>query len=113
MHELSITQEMVKIVVEQAEKSNLTKITKINLVVGDLTGYAGDSIQFYFDFMSKGTVAEGAELVSKKIKGTFTCLKCDKLFKLSEFSYVCPYCQGDKVKLSGGNELFVESIEGE
>lgn len=113
MHELSITQEMVKIVVEQAEKSNISKITKINLVVGELTGYAGESIQFYFDFISKETLAEGAELVFRKIKGTLKCLNCEESFELPEFNYICPYCHSDRVNLSGGNELFVESIEGE
>ena len=113
MHELSITEEMLKLVQEQAEKAGITRVEKINLVVGELTGYVNDSIQFYFDFIGKGTIAEQAQVSFKRIPGKLQCQSCEKTFELTEFDYICPHCQGTSVKLVAGNELLVESIEGD
>ncbi|GAI95109.1 unnamed protein product, partial [marine sediment metagenome] len=56
MHELAITQSMFDLVLEQAKKAGAKKVGKINLVIGGMTGVVGDCVQFYFDFISKGTL---------------------------------------------------------
>ena len=111
MHELAITQGMLDLVLEQAEKAGAREVGKINLVIGEMTGVVSDCVQFYFDFLSKGTAAEGAALVFKIIPTTARCRVCDKLFELKEFNWTCPYCQGNNMEIIAGKELFVESIE--
>jgi len=58
MHEFGVTENIVKIASDKATEAQASKITKINLVVGELSGFVPDCIQFYFDFLSKDTVAE-------------------------------------------------------
>ena len=53
MHELSITQSMLEIVLQQAEKAKAKKVTKINLIIGEMTGVVSDSVQFYLDILTK------------------------------------------------------------
>ena len=113
MHELAITEEMVKLVADEAAKAGIEKVEKINLIVGKLTGYVNESIQFYFDMLSRDTVAEGAKLFFETIPGRLQCNSCRKTFELDHFDYICPQCNGVSVKLVGGNELRVQSIEGE
>lgn len=113
MHELSITEEMLKLVLEQAEKADISRVNKINLVIGELTGYAGDSIQFYFDVISKDSIAEHAQLSFTLMPGKLKCRDCGKTFILKNFDFVCPSCQSNSVQLIGGRDLFVESIEGD
>ncbi|MFC1950871.1 hydrogenase maturation nickel metallochaperone HypA [Chloroflexota bacterium] len=113
MHELAITNEMIKLVADEAGKAGMGKINKINLIVGKLTGYVNDSIQFYFDILSKDTVAEGAKLFFTTIPGQLQCNSCQKTFELDQFDYICPGCNGVSVKLVSGSELRVESIEGD
>ena len=62
MHELSVTEGLIKIIVDEAEKRDIRKISRINLVIGDLASIVDDSVQFYYDILSKGTAAEGAVL---------------------------------------------------
>ena len=111
MHELAITQDMIELVREHAEKAGARKVGRINLVVGELTGFVGECVQFYFDHMTKGTIMEDAELTFKTIPTTGRCRDCGKEFEIVEMDWTCPSCQGNSIQLVGGNELFVESIE--
>ncbi len=111
MHELAITQSMLDLVLKQAEKAEAKSVGKINLVIGEMTGVVDRAVQFYFDFLSKGTAAEGAALAFKVIPTTARCRGCHKEFELGEFDWTCPYCQSNNIEIVGGKELFVESIE--
>jgi len=111
MHELAITQSMFDLVLEQAKKAGAKKVGKINLVIGEMTGVVGDCVQFYFDFISKGTLAEGAALSFAMVPPKARCRDCGKTFELREFDWACPYCQGNGMEIIAGKELFVESIE--
>ena len=111
MHELAITQSMLDLVLEQAEKAEAKSVGKINLVIGEMTGVVDRAVQFYFNFLSKGTAAEGASLAFKVVPTTARCRSCHKEFELGEFDWTCPHCQSNNIEIVGGKELFVESIE--
>ena len=111
MHELAITQSMLDLVLEQAEKAGAKEVEKINLVIGEMTGVVDECVQFYFNFLSQGTIAEEAALFFKMVPTKARCRDCDKTFKLKEFDWTCPYCQGNRMEIIAGQELFVESIE--
>jgi len=111
MHELAITQNMLNVVLEQADKAEAKEVRKINLVVGEMTGIVEQCVQFYFNFFSKETIAEGAALCFTKVPTTARCRNCGKRFEVEEFTWVCPHCGGNDLELVAGKELFVESIE--
>jgi hydrogenase nickel incorporation protein HypA/HybF len=111
MHELAITQSMLDIVLGEAGKSGMDRVNRINLVVGELSGYVTDSIQFYFDFLAKDSIAEGAELCFILIEARARCRRCETDFKLPEFDWNCPQCGSGDIEITAGRELRVESIE--
>jgi len=111
MHELAITQSMLDLVLEQAEKVEAKEVGRINLVIGEMTGVVEDCVQFYFNFLSQGTIAEGAALSFKMIPVRAQCQGCNKLFELKGFDWTCPDCGGNSWQIVAGKELFVESIE--
>jgi len=111
MHELSITQSMLDLVLEQAEKAGAREVGRINLVIGEMTGIVEECVQFYFDFISRGTIAEGAALSFNRVASRARCRACNKLFELEEFEWACPHCGGAELEIVEGKELFVESIE--
>ncbi len=111
MHELAITQSMLDVVLEQAQKANARRVEKINLIIGEMTGVVDECVRFYFDLLSKGTIAEGATLSFKMVPTTARCRRCDKSFELKEFDWVCPHCSNKSMEIIAGQELFVESIE--
>jgi len=111
MHEMAIAQSMLDLALEQAEKAGARKLGKINLIIGEMTGVVGKSMQFYFDFISKSTIAEGATLVIKTVPMTARCHECNRQFELGELDWACPHCKSSRLEIVGGKELFVESIE--
>jgi hydrogenase nickel incorporation protein HypA/HybF len=60
MHEYPITLRIVEIANQQANEAN-GRVTGIHLVVGDESGFIGESIQMYFDVIAEGTPCEGSQ----------------------------------------------------
>jgi hydrogenase nickel incorporation protein HypA/HybF len=76
------------------------------------TCYTDDSVQFYFDFLSQGTLAEGAALRFRRQPGEVTCRDCGHVFAATvPLVASCPGCGGQHLSVSGGREFRVESIE--
>ena len=111
MHELGVTQNILQISLEYAQKAGAQKIRSINLAVGGLSGILDESVQFYFDFVSKETIAEGARLVFKKVPVRLRCRSCRKEFDFQGEDWVCPDCQTAGPEILAGREFFMESIE--
>ena len=109
MHELPITEGILKIATEAASGR---KITVIHLLIGDLSSIVDDSVQFYFDLLSMGTVAEGALLDFQRRPATVTCRDCGQQSEVrAPLPSACPHCGGTKLQVTGGRELRVDSIE--
>ena len=83
----------------------------INLVVGKLSGFVEDSVRFYFDFLAKGTIAEGADLKFTSVSPQAKCRSCGKPFDLEELDWSCPECGGSDIEITAGRELSIESID--
>ena len=111
MHELAITKSMLDIVLKEAEKAGAREVGIVNLVIGEMTGFVEDSVQFYFDFLSKGTPAEGANLLFTVVPIKAQCRRCGKNFEPKESAWICPGCGSNGLDIISGKELFVESIE--
>lgn len=111
MHELAITQSMLDVVLEQAAEAGAKEVRKINVVIGEMTGIVEQCVQFYFKFLGKGTIAEGATLSFTRVPTTARCRSCDRHFEVEEFAWACPHCGDNDIELTAGKELFVESIE--
>ena len=112
MHELSVTQSVLNIALETAQNNGAAQITAINLVIGDMTSIVDDSVQFYFDILSKDTLAQGAILNFRREPATATCLDCRHQIKTTPpLTPICPHCGSAKLSVSGGKEFYIESIE--
>lgn len=109
MHELPITEGILKIATEAAGGR---RITTIHLVVGELSSIVDDSVQFYFDMLSEGTPAEGAALDFQRLPATVLCWECGKSFEArAPLPSECPQCGSVRLQVTGGRELRVDSIE--
>lgn len=111
MHELAVTENILNIVLKYAKDAQATKVSKIFLVIGDLSSIVDDSIQFYWDIIAKDTIAEGAQLCFKRIATTFECTKCKAWYSPDGDSILCPTCGGADIRIISGEEFFLEAID--
>jgi len=112
MHEMSITQSLLEITLAEARKAGARRVTAIHLKIGALTGVVADSVAFYLDILAKDTPAEGARLVATTVPAITYCPACQATWQatMDDLLFLCPSCQGP-VQITGGRELFIESIE--
>lgn len=111
MHELSITESILNLAVEKATEASAEKITRINLVIGDMAGIVGDCVQFYFDILSKDTIAADAELVFDLRPTQARCQSCGNVYQPKEHDWSCPKCGKTAVDVVSGRECYMESLE--
>jgi len=111
MHEYAVTQGILKIALQHAEKAGAQRITDINLVIGQLASVVDDSVQFYWDILARETIAQGAMLHFRRIPAEMTCGDCGNAFHPGDESFECPGCASAMVSVTKGSEFQVESID--
>ena len=111
MHELSITESILKIALQHAEQAGAKRITQLNLVIGELSGVVGESVQFYWDMIAQDTIAEGSKLHFECVPASLRCLNCEHVFPMDGRSYMCPECGESRGVAAGGDDFRLESIE--
>jgi hydrogenase nickel incorporation protein HypA/HybF len=111
MHEMAVTQEILKIALEKARENQASEIQAVNLVIGDLTSFIDDSVQFYFTILSKNTPAEKAVLHINRITAEMRCRECQMIFTPTAQPWQCPQCHSLDFEIIRGQELYIDSIE--
>jgi hydrogenase nickel incorporation protein HypA/HybF len=111
MHELAITENILEIALTHAEQANATKISNIYLVIGQFSSVLDESVQFYWDIISEGTIAQGAKLQFKRIVAVLSCNDCGEQFTDSNNFFECPNCKSNQITILQGEEFFLEAID--
>ena len=113
MHELSVTEEILKIAVRHGQQNGAKKIVRVYLAIGDLSDLIDEWVQRYFDYLSKDSIAENAKLEIERVPITVLCDKCNKPFEVDKIKmdFHCPVCGEKGAELLKGREFTVKSIE--
>jgi len=109
MHELSLSGAIVNTVEKHAAGR---PVSVVNLRIGALRQVVPDTLEFYFGFVSKGTVCEDARLEQELIPARLRCEVCEREWDIELPIFMCPDCgAGGRVGVASGDEFEVESIE--
>ena len=113
MHELSVTQSILEIALDYAARGQATQVVEIHLQIGEVSDFDDEWIQRYFDFVSEGTIAEGAKLRISRVPARIQCDRCSFIFPLDKATWntQCLSCQSKETHLLSGREFRVESLE--
>lgn len=110
MHEFSVVTYLLETVQEEARQHGASRVLEVNLVVGERASIMDESLFFYFDMLTPGTLAEGAKLTARRIPSQFDCLECGQTY-LAGTDLRCPHCGGMGRISDKGSEFYIDSIE--
>ena len=115
MHEMSLVGSVVSIVTEEAEAAGAAKVTKGHIVLGEGRDIVEDLFESLFQFLARGTVAEGARVVLHTRPYMVRCNACGNEFHLipiDKRTWTCPECGKYKdYQLVSGMEFYISKIE--
>jgi hydrogenase nickel incorporation protein HypA/HybF len=114
MHELPVTESILRVVLMHASRNDVQKITTIHLEVGEMSDLEDEWMQRYFEYVAKDTVAAEAKLDILRKPVVMQCEDCETSFPVNiraAGEIFCPDCGGKNHKLISGREYFIKSIE--
>ena len=113
MHETGIAQELLRQALTAAEANDISRITRLHLKLGTFSGVVEDALRFSFEIASQETKAEGAVLEVENVPLTIRCADCGKESAIQPLLFQCLSCGSRRVDILTGQELTLDSIEGE
>lgn len=124
MHEFSAACSIVDTALEAAKNNKATKVSVVNVEIGEFTFLIPEQLAFNFEIASRNSILEGAELRIKTVKGRLLCNDCrfegesqidsnipDEMAAFAPMK--CPQCGSSSTKITGGKDFIITSIEAE
>lgn len=115
MHEMGLVSRAVSAVLEEVEGAGVARVTTVNLKIGELMDVVDELVPGLFDYLSRGTVLEGAQLVIEKVPAYVQCRSCHEAWHvdvLDRSTWVCPRCGVEKnYRMVSGREFLIDTIE--
>lgn len=111
MHEMGICNGILAASFDAAKEQGATRITEIHISVGELSEVVDYALQFAFESLSPGTMAEDATLFIESISPRSRCTMCGTEFDHGRFDAICPECGNPFNEPIQGRELRIDSIE--
>lgn len=111
MHELGIAQDTLDLALSAAQRQGATRITRLNLEVGLLSGVVPEALQFALETIIAGTIAEQAVVHIENLKPVCRCATCGLEFDVVAYVYTCPTCGSTDTTVVQGTEMRLLSLE--
>ncbi len=112
MHELAIAEQIVDVVMTQAEAHKVEHVTCVRIQVGDAMGIVADSLTFSFEMIASFTPElTGAHLVIDRVPHQARCRRCKQEFTVMQFIVQCPICEQWDADVISGTEFRVLDME--
>lgn len=112
MHEISMVEDVLRIILGVATENNIRCIDNVNLVIGEYMQVKPDLVVFAFDAAKEGTIASNAKLRLEIEPVEICCESCGNMFVLRKNKYECPICSSSQLEIIKGKYMYIKSIEG-
>ena len=110
MHEVALAEGVLRIVMDAARASAATRVHTVWLELGALAHVEPDALEFCFDAVTRGSVAEGARLEIARTAGAAWCMPCGTRVPLAKLGAACPACGSYQLQVLEGDAMRVKEI---
>ena len=111
MHEYSIVQSLLDSCDENAKANNATKVMKVVVKIGVMSGVEPELLKTAFDTFKEKTICENAEFIINHQAVIIKCEDCLVESTLKELEYCCPKCESVNVKILDGEDMYLMQLE--
>lgn len=111
MHELSVAQDLMTLILDAAKQNNARRVTTVTLEIGALSGIEPDALELAYEVVSRGTLAEGSAMQIEHKPLTVRCPACQWEGEADKIYPVCGGCGQLSVEVTGGREMRLTSID--
>ncbi len=111
MHEISFCEGIRTVIEDQAKTQSFDRVTTIRLEIGRFSCVEKSALDFAFDAVMKGSVAEGAALIMIDVPGRAMCYDCLQEVELNDRLAQCPDCGGEKLMPVSGDVMRIKNME--
>lgn len=111
MHELSVCQALLAQVTTIARNHGSSRVLRIEIEVGPLSGIDASQLTSAFQVMRRGSCAAGAALNVQSTPIIITCNACGTNSPAAANRLSCPACSQPLTALLSGDELRLMRIE--
>lgn len=111
MHEYSIVQSLLDSCEENAAKNNATKVTKVVIKIGVMSGVEPELLKTAFDTFKEKTLCEDAEFIINIQQIIIKCNKCLNESVLDSIEYYCPKCKSTDLDILDGEDMYLMQLE--
>lgn len=114
MHEMALISRVAEMVLDEVEGMDGIMVSEVHLTIGQFHDVVEDFVPGLFAFLTKGTVAENAQIFIKRIPYTAICDECGYVLtptRSDPESLTCPQCGAYRnYHLCTGREFIIENI---
>ncbi|WP_088278959.1 hydrogenase maturation nickel metallochaperone HypA [Ideonella sp. A 288] len=110
MHEMSLAGGIMRVVEEAAAREHFTRVKRLAIEAGALSGVEVRALRFALESMAHGTCLEGAQVDIDEPPGTAWCMACSESVPIRSRTDDCPKCGGHRLQPTGGTELKVREL---
>lgn len=103
--------EVMESTLQAASDAGATRVNTIRLTIGELTGIVPDALEFAFEALSRGTIAEGGSLEITLVPARSRCTECGNEFSHDGIDRRCPACGSFLCEVLGGDELIISGAD--
>ncbi len=96
----------------EAGKHGATRVSRIVLRIGALSGVDCEALRFAYDALAPGSIAAGATLEIEAVPARVRCAACGTEFGVDRgFIFQCPQCREYSGDILAGKELGIARLE--
>ena len=111
MHELSVCLSLLEQVQAIAAERGATRVTRIELKVGPLSGVESDLLKHAWPMASADTIAVDAEFAVDEAAIVVHCSACEADTAATPNRLVCGNCGGFRTTVVSGDEMILQRVE--
>ncbi|WP_299816036.1 hydrogenase maturation nickel metallochaperone HypA [uncultured Roseibium sp.] len=111
MHEMSLCESILDILKDQAAVDHFSRVKRVRVDIGPLSCVEPEALQFGFDVVMKGSLAEGAVLEIARPPAEALCLSCFKTVPVKERFDTCAECGSEALQVVSGEDLKIRELE--